>query len=420
VFTVGLDTSGLDPEFKSHAHRGIGRYVSELWRYLGSQDLPDMHLRAFDHRQVMQGSWANKVISYLPAGRATARQQLLYPARLSSKGMREFDIIHFPAHMDGPTWSVKPVVLTVLDLIPLVCADLYKAKRATWRFQLARWLELRAIKHASLVLAISENTARDVERVLKIPADRIVVTPLGVDQKFFSVESRRSVLVGEKRIKLLRDLKIPEGRPIILYIGGIDPRKNVPFMLKALRELNNQRRLDQLPAALLFMAGKVAEDREYPELQKAIADGELLDDVILGGYVPDELLLDVLGISDAFFFASLYEGFGLPVLEAMAAGVTVVCAQTSSLPEVLGGFGFEFEPSSLEQAVAGLKVALTGGEICQEHRVRARERARRFTWEETGRRTVEAYRYAAKLQNLHSAIASGGIKDRAANDINHS
>lgn len=169
MFTVGLDTSALDPSFKAHAGRGIGRYVTELKKYFDRNDESTLKVGFFDHRSLRAPSWLERSIASLPAGRETVRQQIVYPLSLKLSRSAAFNVMHFPAHMDAPSWSMRRYIITVLDLIPLVCADLYKADRPGWRYRLARWLEIRAIKNASLVLAISENTARDVVRLLDIP-----------------------------------------------------------------------------------------------------------------------------------------------------------------------------------------------------------------------------------------------------------
>lgn len=399
---IGLDCSALDPSFKEHAQRGIGRYVRELTRFFDSYEQDTPRVGRFDHRE-LRGGMIDSIVEWSPLGRQTLRQQVIYPLRLSGKRLGHFDVLHFPAHMDAPAWTQKPYVLTVLDLIPLVLPDLYKADRPSWRFSLARWLEIRAISKAALILAISENTARDVSRVLGVSRDRIVVTPLGVDEKFlktFRDERSRSCEVFHR-------LHIPKERQVILYVGGIDPRKNVGFMLDVFAELKARRSIEGRACPVIMCVGRISQDRQFPAFMKKRETLGLEKDVILGGFVTDEELLSLYASSDVFFFPSLYEGFGLPVLEAMAAGLPVVSSNASSMPEVLGDTGLMFDPSDLKQAVNALDAALRAEETGRDRRFSAHERAKGFTWETTGTATLNAYRVILDrlgIQPGHSPI----------------
>lgn len=395
---VGLDVSGLDPAFKSHAHRGIGRYVAELSRYFDARPCGDIEVGRFDHARLVSDGACARAISMMPYGKTTLRQQLLYPLRLSSGEMQRFSFLHFPAHMDAPAWSTKPYVLTVLDLIPLVLKDLYRAHRPSWRFHFARWLELRAIRGATLCVAISECTARDLTRILGIPPERIRVTPLGVDSSFFETfEVRRS---SEACANLRRRLGIPEGRPIVLYVGGHDERKNIRALVGIVQRVNKQLGAAQHSKPLLVLAGKITAKREQERLDANLREFDMTDDVVSLGYVSDENLKSLYGISSVFLFPSLYEGFGLPCLEAMAAGVPVVSSNTSSMPEVVGSSGVLFDPTSIDAGAEALGRVLVDPALCHKMSEAGHERARRFTWERTGELTRDAYRYAASLLGL--------------------
>lgn len=386
---VGLDTSALDLGFKSHAQRGIGRYVRELKGYFDSLEPGASAVGYFDHSTLKfeAGLLAlcDKLSKLLPLGRTTLRQQLLYPLKLDSKATAQFDVVHFPAHMDAPAWSRKPYIITVLDLIPLILSDLYAARRPSWRFHLARWLELRAIKNASLILAISENTARDVERLLGVPGERIVVTPLGVDSKFFGV----AALGQNEEFELRMRFGIPEQSPIILYVGGIDPRKNYSALLHSLARLRAHWRGGNPP--VLVMAGNIQGDEEFPKLRALQHELGLGPALVMPGFVRDEDLLKLYAITAAFHFPSLYEGFGLPPLEAMAAGVPVVCSNTSSMPEVVGDCAIALDPKDSAAQADALLGLLANPERAAALRERGRKRARGFTWVRTGELTLNAY-----------------------------
>ncbi len=393
MYTVGFDTSALDPSFKAHAQRGIGRYVRELWRFFSAaQDLP-LAIKPFSHELLKGTSLLERGINLLPMGRQTVRQQLVYPATLAGPATRGMDILHFPAHLDAPSWSPKPFMVTVLDLIPVVCADLYKADNPGWRFRFGRFLELRAIKSAKLILAISEHTAHDVNRLLGIPLDRIMVTPLGVDSKFSEVK-KPSV---DEETALRTRLKLSQIRKIILYVGGIDQRKNWQTLLSTMEILSAGKGEE---APLLVMAGKIDTDLQYPKLLAQIELRGLAQHVRLCGYLDEAELLRLYGISSVFFFPSLYEGFGLTPLEALAAGVPVVSSNASAMPEVLGDAAMLVDPLDSKGFAAAITTILHDGERARLYAERGRKRAQSFTWERTGVETVRAYQRCASGDGL--------------------
>ena len=393
--TIGLDASALRPGFKAHFGRGIGRYVSELHKFLfsaaGRAAATELGLlvQPFDQPTLFDESDIGRVLGHLPVLRQTVRQQVVLPRLLS-----HFDFIHFPAHMDAPAWGTHRTVVTVLDLIPLVLGDLYRAAKGNMRYRFARYLECEAIRRATLILAISEHTARDVERILKVDPARIVVTPLGVDQHFFEPPETSDV----RRVRERYELKEV---PPVVYVGGIDPRKNVPVLIQGFRAF-----LDLLPPAEpkpeLLLVGKIQADDQYPGLMKLIEELSLGDLVRPVGYVSDADLPALYRQSGAFFFPSLYEGFGLPPLEAAACGVPVVCARTSCLPEVRGEVALFFDAQSAREAGAALQALYTQPERRRELANKGPSQAAKFTWEATGRKTLEGYRRAQELAERES------------------
>ena len=387
---VGFDLSGIDPNFKEHAGRGIGRYVSELDIYFKKNQSvsEDVEIGRFDYHAFSLPKIVDSAINLLPAGRQTIRQQICYPFQISK--LKQFDFLHFPAHMDAPSWCAKPFVITVLDLIPLVHRDLYEAEVPSLRFKFARWLELRAIKSAVLVLAISECTARDVVRILGIPRERVIVTPLGVDEKLFIPRSPNSHSVKQK-------YSIPAESPILVYVGGIDPRKNVPGLIEIFSKILADRVKNNHPRPVLALAGKTESDRNYPKLIAQIKSLGLENDIRILGFVPDDDLKELFAVSALFLFPSLYEGFGLPPLEAMASGLPVVSSNVSAMAEVLGDAGRGFNPTDQDAAVRACLEILDNAEYAKSLSQRGIAQAKKFSWTETGVKTVRAYEQAERI-----------------------
>lgn len=387
---VGFDTSALDAGFKAHAGRGIGRYVRELKRYFDSlSGDAALAIKEFSHRDLRGGGTLSAVIERLPLGRQTARQQVMVPLELrNGPATAGCDVLHFPAHMDAPAWCTRRSIITVLDLIPLVFAELYRADRPTWRFAFGRWLELRAIRNASLILAISENTARDVVRILGVPRERIVVTPLGVDAGFFAAGR----IPADERDAAAAKYGVAPGVPLLLYVGGIDQRKNAAQLIRCFAALLRDEVDAGRPAPMLLMAGRAHEDAEFPKLARCIADEGVTERVLIPGIVPEDDLLRLYARADLFFFPSLYEGFGLTPLEALAAGTPVVSSNTSAMPEVLGSAALLVDPSDTKACVAGLREVLRNRDLRERLKAAGPVQAALFNWRRTGELTVEAYR----------------------------
>lgn len=397
MISVGLDLSALDPGFKSHAHRGIGRYVAELRKFFESHTDPDVSVGFFDHEALRRNQLADKLVSIVPCGRTSLRQHVVYPRRLHQGLMREYALLHYPAHMDAPAWSSKPYVLTVLDLIPHVLKDLYRANKPGWRFRIARSLEVFAIRQATVLLAISETTADDLVHVLDIPRERIVVTPLGVDERFFDVAKLRAQTVGSHSASIRGKLGIPEERPIVLYVGGHDERKNIGNLVGIVHQAGLELRARGKVAPILVMAGRVTSRDEVDRLDATLRRYAMERDVVSLGYVPDEDLEELYTESALFLFPTLYEGFGLPALEAMAAGLPVVASNTSSIPEVVGGAGLLFNPLSVDEGARAVIEVLESTQAQEELSRAGIARARAFTWERTGRTTLEGYKRAYEI-----------------------
>jgi glycosyltransferase involved in cell wall biosynthesis len=307
-----------------------------------------------------------------------------------------------------------PFVVTVLDLIPLRFPDLYRAGRPDWRFRFGRFLENQPIRRAAGVLVISESTKRDVRELFRVREERIAVTHLAARKMFRPLSFRDAVRATE--VRHLRSLfGFPEGRPVLLYIGGVDPRKNVEFLVEVYADL-----LGALGPAeerpVLALAGNCGADRNYPRILDAISRRGITDDVMLLGFLTDEELVRAYQCADLFVFPSLYEGFGLPVLEAFACGLPVVAGRNSSLPELNGtsGAAVLLDDGARELWVRELRELLRS----PEHRLDMGRsgvlRARDFTWESTARQTLAAYRNFGQLSRRPEAARAATPQRTAA------
>lgn len=388
---VGIDVRGLQRGFKSHQGRGIGRYVRSLLeamvpldveRKLGFLADADGEIdgvgRRGDERlhRIPSPPWLDRLGS-----EAVHLRQHVYWSRELPK--LPFDLFHFCSQTDAPAGLAARYVVSVLDLIPHRMPELYRQGKNRLRFQLGRWLERRALLRAQGLIAISEYTKNDLVRLLGIPSERIAVTHLGV-RAGLGPAAETEVAALRRRHRLQPGY--------LLYVGGIDRRKNLPFLLEVTRAIVAQR-----PDAELVLAGRYRDDPDFPDLVARLQRLGLEQSVRLGGYVAEEDLAALYSGAAVFVYPSLYEGFGLPPLEAMTCGAPVVAADRTALPEVLGHAALLVDPQDVGEFAEAILSLLDHPERRRELSEAGQRHARRFTWAETARATLDAYRQFAEI-----------------------
>ena len=228
----------------------------------------------------------------------------------------------------------------------------------------------RLRKRAAGVIAVSEHTRADAIRMLGLPPDKIVAIPHGIEERFFEVP-QHAVETAKARLGL--------ARPYVLFVGTVEPRKNLATLLDAWR---------QLPASIreefeLILAGPAGWDKQMVARLRSGAD-----QARYLGYVSEELLPGLTAGATAFVYPSLYEGFGFPVAQAMAAGAPVVTSNSSSLPEVAGDAALLVDPHSAAEIKAALERVLISPDLRSQLRERGLARARQLTWEACARRSM--------------------------------
>lgn len=395
TLSIGVDYRPTEPGFKSHAGRGTGRYTEELVKQLHLVG-PERGVEVLQlgSKEFLSTPTEQAVYQALPLGKVTFSTQFLLPRAMKRQPVDGF---HFFHHGDAPAHSGVPRVVSVLDLIPLRFPKLYKADNRNLRFHLARFLENRSIRGSLGILTISEASKKDIVELLGVPSEQIAVTPLAVAKHFYANEQR-------SQSSLREIFGLPPEQPILLYVGGIDPRKNVPFLLNAFSALCAQK----TSSPLLVLAGSFERDRHYPGLCAQIKALGLAENIRLLGFVPDEKLPALYQAADLMVFPSLYEGFGLPVLESMASGTPVVAGNNSSIPEVTGREGALLLPNNdIESWVRGIGELLQARE--ERHRLshEGKRRAQMFSWTRTAELTCDAYKefFGRNESNKQSAEA---------------
>lgn len=383
-----LDARPLQPGFKAHAQRGIGRYAKNLLlallelvdpgrvTFLVQANLPDPELPAAIPRRRLPF-----LPGIFPVGKKLVSYHLLAPLWLGA-GWRGERVTHFLCHLDAPSRPGPRAVLTVHDLIAQKMEALYRGKRSGARFRLERWLETRCLFSAAGLIAVSQCTRQDLAELYGLAPESVRVIPEAADPGLAPVEDPAA------RAAVLARLGLESGR-FFLYLGGIDQRKGLSVLLEALADLARAGRPESLA-----LVGRIDNDRQYPLLRAEIARLGLEDRVRELGYVPDADLPALFGECAAFVFPSLYEGFGLPPLEAMACGAPVVAARAGAVPEVVGSAGLLLEPGDARGLARALLDLTARPELAAELRARGLKQAAGFSWRRTAQETLAVYREA--------------------------
>jgi glycosyltransferase involved in cell wall biosynthesis len=284
-----------------------------------------------------------------------------------------FDVLFAPNFLPPPT-DRRRVVLTVHDLA-------FRLFPGTAPLATQRWLSRldAAIGRAAQLIVVSEHTRLDLLELYPVAEERVTVVPLGVDTDVFRPAPDAEVASVRRRYGI-------DG-PYLLSLTGIEPRKNIPALIRAYATLEP----DVRPA--LVLAGPV--DPWNPEGWDLVrpALGALAPDVreriVLTGYVPERHKVALVSGAEALVYPSLYEGFGLPVLEAMACGVPVLTSNVSALPETAGDAAMLVDPHDEASIADGMARLLTDADLRERLRAAGTLRASAFGWDDTARRTAE-------------------------------
>jgi glycosyltransferase involved in cell wall biosynthesis len=371
----------IDGQFRSLPPSGTGTYLEQLLTEL-PRVAPDDEFIAVDPALASRSPRGGRLLPASFKNDARIRRLLWETAGFEAQS-RAFrpDLLHIPSFA-APLRSTTPFVVTIHDAIPFVLPA-YQASRPM-RIHLA--LMKRTTTRASLVLTPSHAAAGDLHRVLDIPRERIRVTPEAADPRFRPAESRT----------LRDDLRERFGLhgPYIFNVGGLDVRKRVDLLIEAFALARHR-----LPAGTKLVIGGKAHSGNlavYPPLEPLIDDLGVGNDMVLTGWLDDDDKLALYQAADAYVTPSIYEGFGLTPLEAMACGAPVVAANRTSFPEVIGDAGLLVEPEvrALSDAIARL---LNDPVLQREFSARGLSRAATFSRRRMAEQTVSAYREAIEL-----------------------
>jgi len=294
------------------------------------------------------------------------------------------DVVHIPHLFWIPRGLPCPYVVTVHDVLE----HMYTSRGASSvRRRLHSHLTRRALSRAARVLAVSQFTKSEIERMFRIPGERIEVVYNAIDERFLrghATPADRELIAERYQVSY----------PFILYAGAIRPHKNVVRIIEAFSALKNELEKEgEFPDLKLIVIGD--DLSSHPRLRRTVVRSGVQNDVRFLGFVPIEVLRIFYDVAKVFVFPSLYEGFGLPPLEAMAHGTPVVASNNSSLPEVAGNAALLVNPENVFEIQRALQRALLDPVLRERMKQRGYEQAQRFSWTSSVSRILEIYREVA-------------------------
>ena len=361
---------------------GIGRYSFHLaqalaetapaWRFTFLTQSQAANTR-FDVASLAR--WPNVTMQPTAQAIFSPQEQLTLPRALPPG-----DLIHFPYYI-YPYFSRRRAVVTLYDIISHLYPTYLPSAVHRAIFEITTRLALARAAH---VLTLSASAAADLQRAYDVDPGRITVTPAAADARF------QPAAAADMRA-LRQRLGLPDR--YVLFVGANKPHKNLQRLGEAWGKLKVQGAASPSPLAQgigLVLAGR--EDPRYVGIREEIAQAGLQEDVTVLGAVSEADLPILYSGADVFILPSLYEGYGLPVIEAMACGTAVVCSRTSSLPEVVGDdAGLLFDPTDSDEIAAALARVLSDDALRAGLQARGLARARQFTWQRTAALTLGAY-----------------------------
>jgi glycosyltransferase involved in cell wall biosynthesis len=367
---------------------GVGAYIRNLLAALGQVD--------GDNEYLLISNPADR--AYLPPLAPNFRavpyeradtdrgEHILLPMFLRKTGA---GLVHFPINR-VPLLMPRPYVVTVHDL----GAVLYPEASGVWR-RLRDFRFRTSLRRASAVIAVSQATQRDVHNLMGVPERSVHLVYSAPAPEFFT-HGRPSVLARaagpsaaeSERRRILERYQIHY--PFLLYAGAIRRQKNIPRMVEAFAvlktELEREGRFGDL--RLIIIGDEISK---YPEVRRAVIQSRVESAVRFLGFVPFDTLRVFYELASVFVFPSLYEGFGLPPLEAMASGTPVVASDTGALREAVGDAAVLVNPENVFDIARGIREALTIDTLRCDLIAKGKAHAARFSWERTAREVVRIY-----------------------------
>ncbi len=343
---------------------GIGEYSFELLKKFEEFNPPKAEIKFkiyLKNKPVSDMPKEREGWSYVVFGPGRIWTQFALPLRLFTT--KKPDIFFSPSHY-GPRFSPVPTAISIMDLSYIHFPYMFNSRDL---HQLKSWTAYSA-KNASLIFTISNSSKDDIINEYKLPESRVVVTHLGIKPEVF-----------ENKVKDIKK-KYKIDSPFILFVGTLQPRKNIVRLVEAFSKLK-QKNLK------FVVVGK--KGWQYEEILEAPEKYRVKDRVMFLDFVPDEDLAKLYKDALCFVLPSLYEGFGLPILEAMKYGCPVITSNVSSMPEAGGDAALYVDPENVSDIAEKIEKLITDEKLRAELIEKGYKQVKKFSWEDTARKTLE-------------------------------
>ena len=355
---------------------GIGTYIRNILIELSRLDRTTEYVVLCRPDDVESGEVLGRNFRMVPetAPMYSIAEQFRIPLSLARERVK---LVHEPHYVLPPLVRCRSVV-TIHDCIHLMFPQYLPGKLA---YVYARGSMWSAAHKADRILTVSEASKRDILRFFNVPPDKVSVIYNAIDERFLSPANAERMELVRQRYQL--------DHPFILYVGNIKPHKNIERLIDAFGRARSQCQDD---LKLIIIGDEISK---YPALRQSVHKHKLDKHVRFLGFQPMETLAAFYRLARAFVFPSLYEGFGLPPLEAMACGSPVVTSNVSSLPEVAGGAALLVDPYDADAIANGIVQAVTDDALRADLIKRGLERARSFSWTQSVKKIHEIYMQVA-------------------------
>ena len=354
-----------DPLYESSG--GIARYTSNIIKNLENDKENDYCFINF--RKVNFLNYGKEIIipSFFNPERDIIRKTILLPAILKKE---KFDIFHSLSQF-GLFWSKigKKNILTIHDLIPIISPEI----QSKFNYFSYKYILPKVLKNVDIIITISENSKRDIIKYLKIPEEKIEVVYHGVDKVFRPI----------KKAKRLIELKYGIESPFLFHVTVDENRTNLKEVIKTLSIIK-----DNGFKHKLVVSGKLKNKNNILEI---IKNKNLMNDVIFTGFVPDYDLALLFNSADMFVYPSNYEGFGLPVIEAMACGCPVITSSSGSLPEIVGNAGIVLSSKNDASIAKSITELMNDNTRIKRLINRGFKTSKNFSWEKAVNEILKIY-----------------------------
>ena len=360
---------GIDARLVYYSQAGIGQYILNFVRWLAQIDGANEYVllqSRKDSTTIIKQHNFRRVPLWTPPHHRLEQHSL--PAEIARLGL---DLLHSPDFIP-PFRARCRTVITVHDLAFLLYPHFLTKESARYYSQIDQ-----AVRRADHIIADSKSTRQDILRMLGVPPAKVSVVYLAANPLYRPISLAQSRRWVEEKFDLRGDF--------ILFVSTIEPRKNLPTLLRAYRQLLDAYKLD---VGLALVGGEGWLHDEIPSLVEKL---RLKERVRFLGRVPDDDLLHLYNAAGVLAHPAFYEGFGLPPLEAMACGTPVIVSRASSLPEVVGDAGLLIEPEDVDAWAAALHRVFSDDALRGELSQKALARSSYFSWERTARQILDIY-----------------------------